>query len=68
MINNIIDAEHAAMTTAMESEDGAIILFDFVAAFPSVSRHYLQEMARAAGFPEDAMNILGPSTTTRWGP
>ena len=59
MISNIIDAEHTAMTTAMESEDGAIILFDFVAAFPSVSRHYLQEMARAAGFPEEAMNILG---------
>ena len=59
MLANVVDIEHAAMTASMECEEAVIVLFDFSAAFPSVSRRYLLTMARAAGFPAMAMEVLG---------
>eukprot|EP00959_Pyramimonas_sp_CCMP1952_P109353 2287323-Pyramimonas_sp.AAC.1 len=46
------------MLATLEEQDAAIILFDFTAAFPSVSRKYIMEMACAAGFPPAAMGVL----------
>eukprot|EP00959_Pyramimonas_sp_CCMP1952_P468264 9492941-Pyramimonas_sp.AAC.1 len=58
MLSNVVDVEHHAMLAATEEQDAAIVLFDFTAAFPSVSRTYIMEMARAAGFPSMAMGVL----------
>ena len=49
MLRNVVDIEHAAMMASLECNDAVIVLYDFVAAFPSVSRLYLKEAAAAAG-------------------
>lgn len=59
MLANIADIEHSAMLASLECRDAVIVLFDFSAAFPSISRTYLFAMARAAGFPDFAMHVLG---------
>eukprot|EP00959_Pyramimonas_sp_CCMP1952_P266711 5576253-Pyramimonas_sp.AAC.1 len=58
MLSNVVDIEHAATMAALEDEDAAIVLFDFIAAFASVSRKYLLSMARASGFADTAMTVL----------
>eukprot|EP00959_Pyramimonas_sp_CCMP1952_P272812 5703204-Pyramimonas_sp.AAC.1 len=58
MLANVIDIEHAAGIACLGGEDAAVILFDFTTAFPSISRRYLSETARAAGFPASAMEVL----------
>jgi len=58
MLENIVDIDHASMVGAMECDEAAIILFDFSAAFPSVSRRFLLRAAREAGLPDQAMNVL----------
>lgn len=58
-----------AMWAPARHRDAASVLFDFVAAFPTVSRRYLSEMARAAGFPPQAMAVCwGRRTTAQLGP
>ena len=34
---NVVEQEHAAMCASCKDEDSAIVLFDFTAAFPSIS-------------------------------
>jgi hypothetical protein len=46
------------MLTALMAEDGAMILFDFTAAFPSISRQYLREVAAHAGLPARALQVI----------
>ena len=38
---NIVDIDEAAMTISLKHPQGAVILFDFAAAFPSVSLDFL---------------------------
>ena len=42
MLHNVLDIDWAAMTVSMKAEHGALILFDFKAAFPSVSHPFLK--------------------------
>jgi hypothetical protein len=58
MLQNVVDIEHKAMLTALAEDDGAIILFDFVAAFPSISRHFLHKAADRAGLPPNALQVI----------
>ena len=58
MLANVVEVEHAAALAAMECEGAVIVLFDFTAAFPSISRKFMMRMAQAAGFPEEAMKVL----------
>ena len=37
---------------------GAIILFDFVAAFPSISQDYMFNLLPATGIPHNALNVI----------
>ena len=48
MIANIVDIERTAQLRALSSEDPALLLFDFSAAFPSLSRKYLFATLEAA--------------------
>lgn len=58
MLKNTIEIEHAAMMYSLREDDAAIILFDFTAAFPSVSRQYLRAAATLAGFPLVALGVV----------
>lgn len=58
MMRNIIDLEHHAMLAAAAEEDSAIVLFDFVAAFPSISRLFLRSALVASGVPPLAMRVI----------
>ena len=40
MLNNILDIDYHAMTVSLKHDKGALLLFDFKAAFPSVSHDF----------------------------
>ena len=58
MLRHVVELESQAMVTALEEEDGAILLFDFRAAFPSVSRDFLMASLERAGFPPSALAVV----------
>ncbi len=41
MLRNVLDIDFAAQKISVKSKKGAIILFDFWAAFPSLSHEFL---------------------------
>ena len=41
MLSNIVDVDFDAMKVSLQHEGGSVILFDFAAAFPSLSQDYL---------------------------
>ena len=46
MLANVIEIEHAAMLHSLSHEHSAVVIFDFAAAFPSVSHTLMLEMLR----------------------
>ena len=58
MLQNIIDIDEASMRVSLKHPRGAIVLFDFAAAFPSVSHAYLWEALRALGIPSGLLNAI----------
>ena len=58
MIHNIIDVDWHAMTISLRHEGGALVLFDFRAAFPSVSHEFLITCLECLGLPACAMNFI----------
>ena len=59
MLNNIIDIDYHAMTVSLTSSKGAVIFFDFKAAFPSVSHDFLRRSLAHIGMPHSAMSFIG---------
>ena len=51
MIENILDVDAWRIEASIISNDGALLLFDFVAAFPSLSRSFLWLALGACGIP-----------------
>ena len=58
MINNILDIDYNAMSVSLLHEKGALLLFDFKAAFPSVSHAFLINSLRSIGLPDHALNFI----------
>eukprot|EP00973_Karenia_brevis_P016029 2191014-Karenia_brevis.AAC.1 len=58
MLQNLVDVDAAAQTICLKSKRGAIILFDFKAAFPSMGHSFIWETLDAAGIPEDFVQAL----------
>ena len=58
MLQNVIDVDWVAMTVSLKSEHGALVLFDFRAAFPSVSHPFLMKCLELLGLPQEAMNFI----------
>jgi len=58
MIHNIIDVDWHAMTVSLKCPRGALLLFDFKAAFPSVSHPFLLNCLHELGLPREAMNFI----------
>jgi hypothetical protein len=59
MLDNIIDIDWEAMTISLKHEHGALLLFDFKAAFPSLSQDYMMKVLRHLGAPEAVLHMIG---------
>ena len=58
MLGNVIDIDFEAMKISLIQKNGALILFDFKAAFPSESHEYMFAVLRHIGVPEKAINLI----------
>jgi len=63
MLHNVLDIDFEAIRISLEQDNGALILFDFRAAFSSVSHAFLQACLKALGFPETAMHFVSSCIT-----
>ena len=58
MLSNIVDIDVDAMKISLTEQHGALILFDFKAAFPSVSHHYMLIVLRHIGIPSFVLHLI----------
>ena len=58
MLRNVVDIDFAAQTVSIKHRRGAILLFDFKAAFPSLSHDFLWETLAALGLPGEFIRAL----------
>jgi hypothetical protein len=58
MTANIVDIERLSRTTAASSSNGALILWDLAAAFPSVDRMFMAKTLEAMGVPSTARALI----------
>ena len=57
MLANVIDMDEQSMRASLSEQDGALLLFDFAAAFPSVARDFLLGVLRYLRVPQSAVNL-----------
>jgi len=58
MLSNVLKIDHEAMRVSLQCEAGAVILFDFRAAFPSIEREFMLRTLRWLGVPERQVKFL----------
>ena len=58
ILTNLLELEMESMLTALEGNEGACVLLDFSAAFPSISQDFLHESLKHIGIPQHARNVL----------
>ena len=58
ILQNIVDVDDTAMRISLHTTSGAIVLFDFRAAFPSLSIDYMMTMLELIGVPRAARNLI----------
>ena len=58
ILKNVLDIDFASMTTALTNNKGALVLFDFASAFPSMSQEYMFELLTSLGVPPNALNMI----------
>ena len=58
MFKNIVDIEMEAMRISVTSKNGALVLFDFGAAFPSLSHELLWEVMWRIGIPTKTLKAV----------
>ena len=58
MLANVVDVDVGAMEVSLTQENGALFLFDFRAAFPSVAHEYIFLVLRHIGFPQAMLRFL----------
>jgi hypothetical protein len=58
MLANVVDMEEGSVATSLSQDDGAAILFDFSAAFPSISHDFLHAVLAHIGFPPAALALI----------
>ena len=51
MLSNVLTIDHEAMRISLQCNYGAVILFDFKAAFPSIERQFMMRSLRWLGVP-----------------
>ena len=58
MLANVVQMEAKAISVAARHRQGAAVLIDFKAAFPSISHEYLLTCLRAVGLPNSALRVI----------
>ena len=58
LLANVVDVDEGAMEVSLTQERGALFLFDFRAAFPSVSHRYVFAVLSHLGIPAGIMRFL----------
>ena len=58
LLSNVIDVDFEAMRVSLKHERGMLILFDFEAAFPSLSREFMLETLQGIGFPPNLLQVI----------
>ena len=58
MLANVVDVDFHAMKISLRHPHGAIVLFDFEAAFPSVSQEFMWETLGHIGLPDDLLRAI----------
>jgi hypothetical protein len=58
MLSNLIDIDAAAQKISIHSSKGAIILFDFKAAFPSMDHQFIWDILEGSGLPVEFIRAV----------
>ena len=58
LLKNVVDIDTEARRVSLISKDGALVLFDFEAAFPSISHDFLIEILDVLGLPPEAVQVV----------
>ena len=58
ILANVVDIEEASVLAALQEDEYAVSLFDFAAAFPSVSQDYLLRALEHIGLPPHALHAI----------
>ena len=58
ILKNVLDVDFASMATALKHNHGALVLFDFASAFPSIAQEYMFELLSKLGVPRNALNLI----------
>ena len=58
MLMNLVDIDEESMTVSLRTNKGSLILFDFAAAFPSVSQDFLFQALASLGMPSAAVSFI----------
>ena len=58
MLSNVVDIDYHAMRVSLKHPQGAIVLFDFAAAFPSLSQEYMWRVLTHIGVPPHVLRAL----------
>ena len=64
MLTNVVDIDHLAHPNSLTDEDPTLILYDFTAAFPSISRDFTLRALEAFGAPKEALQVMRAFTKT----
>ena len=58
ILANVLDVDFESMRISLKVKQGAIVLFDFAAAFPSISNTYMFTMLGNLGIPTKVINLI----------
>ena len=58
MLANVIDISHRAQTVSLQHDRPGMLLFDFKAAFPSLSHGYMHTVLKSLGLPSHILNFV----------
>ena len=59
MLFNVVEIDHLAHIYSLHHNDPTLVLYDFTAAFPSISRSFTLEALRAFGAPDLVLHTMG---------
>jgi hypothetical protein len=58
LLRNVLDIDFESMRVSLTCHRGALVLFDFESAFPSISRTYLFRTLNEVGLPVGVINMV----------
>ena len=55
LLSNVVDVDYESMRVSLKHKRGMLILFDFEAAFPSLSQEFMMECLGKIGLPQELL-------------